>query len=95
MRPFEGRPGIRLAAQLLLGVFGFGAGFALIENGLLSAIGFFGESTDLQRAVNLSTFAGLTLVIWTWLGIARPTPLRYLPPTICSIAITVWFFGVY
>ena len=91
---FEDWPGVRLALQVLLGVFGFPVGFALLANGLWSGFGPFNGPDD--SAFNLSTLAGLTMLIWTYLGIRKPTPLRYLPPAVGSIALVVWFFyGLY
>jgi hypothetical protein len=76
---------------VLLGIIGFFVGFSLLVTGLVSIIGFFGESNDLSRAFNLSTLAGLTLLVWTYLGITRPTPLRYIPPALGSLAVIAWF----
>jgi hypothetical protein len=92
---FESRPDLRLVAQVLLGVLGFSVAPLLVVNGLVSVIGFFGEPTDFRRAFNPPTLFGLILVAWTFLGITKPTPMRYFPPTVGSLALIVWFFFIY
>lgn len=92
---FESRPDLRLVAQVLLGVLGFSVGPLLVVNGLFSVIGLFGEPNDFRRAFSLPTLIGLTLGVWTVLGITKPTPLRYIPPLVGSIALIVWFFFIY
>jgi hypothetical protein len=64
-------------------------GFALLVWGLSYAINPFAGPDD--HAFNLWTFAGLTMLIWSYLGIRKPTPLRYFPPAIGSIALFGWY----
>jgi hypothetical protein len=77
----------------VLGMAGFYVGASWLLSGLIEVIDWKGGSLiDLGVTHVLPLLGGMLLIGWTALGVTKPTPLRFIPPTL--VAIPFVLFGL-
>ena len=77
----------------LLAVTGFCVGAFWLLLGVLPVIDWKGPSLALTEIDWLPALGGIVLIVWTVLGVERPTPLRFIPPAV--VAVSAALIGVF
>ena len=69
--------------RIVLGVAGFGVGSVPAVRPVL-------DWKTPPRNVEWFALGGLVLIVWTIVGVIKPTPMRYLPPAVVSLPVAVF-----
>lgn len=74
--------------RALLGLAGFSVGKFWLGIGLLPAVNIFeAPLINLGDIDALPAVGGAVLVVWTFLGLTKATPLRFIPPAVVSFPL--------
>lgn len=76
--------------RVLLGIAGLNVGVFWLGLGLLPVIDIWGKSfINLGQVSWVPTLGGAVMLVWTFLGVLKPTPLRFFIPAIVAFPIAL------